>query len=780
MTAAVALTLGLGLAGPITPASALFPDRAYELVTPGSTNGHAVGPTHINFDGTQIITESGGGFAETPSVAGTGNTYAHLRTAFGWTTRPLNLPKPEYDIAGQRVDVSEDFGATLHRGAYTDEAVLGRERYFIRLADGTVAPASPPLQNGQDINQSSFTQYRGAADDLSSFAFGTNAGPLLPPPDARSGGSNTALYEVYGARTLNPGLRRIDVDSSGVPINVPCGGLLGSNQRNHNAISANGSRIFFSSNPNNSSPAACTVTTRGPTKLYARINGAQTIELSQSRCTRTVPGSDPPVSDCLTWNYAVTAERTPSDSVFQGASDDGGSVFFTTGQQLINSDVDRTIDLYEYRFGVGGAPASLLRLTEGVPINGPADGARVLGVARVSDNGRRVAFVAQGVLTTESNAAGLQAVDGQNNLYLYERTAAHPNGRVVFISTIAASDSALWGLDSGRPALFADPAGRHLLLSLQTQLTPDDSDDGADAFLYDAETGDVLRISKGKNGYSNNGNQLGRPVFLQTPSYSQGDRVHPNVWPISTDASRIVFRTDEPLQLEDVNGVTDIYEWRDGQVELVTPGKSQRPLGNILTMSRDGASIAFSAGDALVPQDVDDAVGAYVARSGGGFEYEEPEVETPCEGDSCQDAPNVPLSPLGLPTVGLSGSGNAVPWRDSISVAAVSAVQRRVAARTGRVRIAVRTSSGGTVTATASARVAAVKGGRAKVRTVGSASATVRRAGARQLTLRLSPAARRQLKAGKRLAITVRVGFSKTSKPVTTRLTLTGPKGGKA
>lgn len=778
--AAVALALGLGLAGPIAPASALFPDRAYELVTPGSTHGHAVGPTNMSFDGTQIVTESGGGFAGTPTVAGTGNTYAHVRTAFGWTTRPLNLAPPEYAIAGQRVDVSPDFGVTLHRGLYADEAVRGQERYFMRWADGTVTPASPPLQNGRDINQPLFTEYSGGADDLSSFVFATNAAPVLPPPDAPvSGGSTKALYEVHGARTANPGLRRVDVDSSGALIDGPCGALLGGNQRSHNAISADGSRIFFTSYPDNPNAASCTTVTRGAAKVFARVNGAQTTELSQSRCTRTVPGSDPPVSDCLTLSYAVPAERTLADSVFQGASDDGGNVFFTTGQQLVNSDVDRTIDLYEYRFGVGGAPASLVRLTEGVPIGGPADGARVLGVVRVSDNGRRVAFVAQAVLTTDLNAAGLQAVDGQNNLYLYERTAAHPNGRVVFVSTLAASDSAQWSNDSGRP-MFADPTGRYLVMNLQTPVTPDDADDGADAFRYDAETGELLRLSKGKNGYSKNGNQVGRPVFLSTPFYSQGDRSSVASRPTSSDGSRIVFRTEEALQPEDVNGVTDIYEWRDGEIELVTPGKSQRPLGNVVEISPDGSTIAFSAADALVPQDVDDAVGAYVARSGGGFEYEEPEVETPCEGDACQDAPSAPLAPLGLPTVGFSGSGNAVPWRDSLSVAAVSAVQRRVAARTGRVRIAVRTSSGGRITVTASARVAAAKGGRAKVRTVGSASATVPKAGARLLTLRLSQAARRQLKAGKRLAITVRVGFSKTSEPVMKRLTLTVPKGGKA
>jgi hypothetical protein len=489
-----------------------------------------------------------------------------------------------------------------------------------------------------------------------------------------------------------------------------------------------------------------------------------------------VPDTDPPVSDCLVLTNTA-ADRPLADHLYQGASRSGGNVFFTTAQQLMNSDTDRAQDLYEYRFGTGSGSSSLIHVSAGAPAGTTAT---VLGATRISEDGRRIYYVAQGVLATNLNVAGQQAVNGARNLYLYERTSAHPNGRTVFIATLDPSDSSLWGGDA-RLAQLADDDGRYLVMGSVTQLTEDDGDSAMDVFRYDADTGDMLRISRGKNGYSNDGNQANQHVFISAPEYLSGARVGAGFRAISRDGSRVVFRTSEALQPDDLNEAPDIYEWRDGVVGLVTPGQSDLSLYTIPFMSEDGSTIGFSTAEPLVPEDIDQAISTYVARVGGGFEHEEPEPEVPCEGDACQGATAEPLVRGGVPTVGLAGSGNAVSTRDSVRLTAVTASQRRTAVRTGRLVLGVRTTSGGQITATAFARVASAKRARPKVRTVGSAKADVAKAGAGRLTLRLSRAARRQLKASRRLTITVRVRFSRTSDPVTARLTLraAATKGGK-
>lgn len=774
MTAAVALALGFSLAGPIASASALFPDRAYELVSPGSTDGQAGVLFGLNADGTVGTMISGGGFAETPSVDGVVNRYMSMRTPVGWATRPLNLPLTEFATPGLQVDALPDLSATLHRGATREQERFGQHQYYFRWSDGSLTPASPVIQNGRNLNSWDITAYLSGARDLSSFVIDTTLGPLLSPPDA-SPAANKPLYEVFGTRTASPSMRRVDVNASGTQMSAGCGAVLGGSQRLFNAVSANGSRIFFSARP--AAITGCAAATRGPERIYARVNGSQTVEISESRCTRTVPGSDPPVSDCLVLTNAA-ADRQLADHLYQGASRSGGSVFFTTGQQLMNSDTGRAQDLYEYRFGTGSGSASLTHVSAGAPAGTTAT---VLGATRISEDGRRVYYVAQGVLATNLNAAGQQAVDGARNLYLYERTSTHPNGRTVFVATLDASDSALWGGDA-RPAQLADDDGRYLVIGSVTQLTEDDGDNAIDVFRYDADTGDMLRISRGKNGYSNDGNQANQNVSIYAPEYVISAWVGAGFRAVSRDGSRVVFRTSEALQSDDVNEGPDIYEWRDGVVELVTPGRSDLTLYAVPFISEDGSAIGFSTAEPLVPEDIDPAVSAYVARVGGGFEHEAPEPEVPCEGDACQGPTAEPLVRGGVPTAGLVGSGNAVPTRDSVDLTAITASQRRQAARTGRLVLKVRTSSGGRVTATVSARIASSRGTRRRVRTVGSAKVNVAKAGVGRLTLRLSPAARSQLRASRQLTITVRVRFSKTRDRATERFTLRAPatKGGKA
>ena len=67
-------------------------------------------------------------------------------------------------------------------------------------------------------------------------------------------------------------------------------------------------------------------------------------------------------------------------------------------------------------------------------------GPQVQGVVAISPDGSHVYFVAQGVLTTTANGQGQTATAGANNLYVFERDAAYPDGWTSFIATLPGAD----------------------------------------------------------------------------------------------------------------------------------------------------------------------------------------------------------------------------------------------------------------------------------------------------------------------------------------------------
>ena len=82
----------------------------------------------------------------------------------------------------------------------------------------------------------------------------------------------------------------------------------------------------------------------------------------------------------------------------QGASD-GSKVVFSTVQQLVNADTDATRDLYLYDFGqLAGQHLSLVSKGDVTP----GSGADVKNLARMSQDGTHIYFVAGGVLSVRT------------------------------------------------------------------------------------------------------------------------------------------------------------------------------------------------------------------------------------------------------------------------------------------------------------------------------------------------------------------------------------------
>lgn len=735
---AVVTLAAAAVAFPCSVASA-EPARVFEKVSPPDTGGHAVWPVAISPSGDSVRLESGGGFAGTPGQEGLTNHYLARRTPVGWLTTPLGLSSAEFQAGpGRLVATDPGLDRSLVLGATYAERDNGATRFYYRLDAGQLVPASPPIQRQVDLDaRAEFVNYEGGTSDLSQFIFSTSPSMPVLPGESTGGSSNSNIYEVVDAGSGSSYVRRVDLWSDGSVVGPACGSKAGGPLSLKNLISEDGSKIFFSGR-RPSTPTGCAASTRGPLRIFARIGGTVTVEVSASECSRVAdPAASPPVSVCAAPATSPAAAQSAADAQFRGASADGSRVFFTTSQQLTNDDMDSAVDLYVYDFGPAVSGRRLTRLSRIDQALPQGTGATASGVAAIAEDGSRVYFVAQGVLTGSPGASGDLAVAGQPNLYVAERNGA--GWTTTFIAQLATTDTRLWSGDA-HTAHLASADGAVLVFESAAQQTADDLDGSIDVFRYKAETHRILRVSVADSS----GEDTGNGAFDATLMYgvdSSSRRV------ASSDGRLVVFSTGERLAAGDSAGTIDLFEWNDGAVKLVTGG------GDALfgtgrqgyDVTPDGGSIAFSTSQPLTPDDRNTSVDTYVARRGGGLPYDRREGD-PCLGDVCQ-GPGAGLlaSPL-TPTVLFRGPGNAIgqSGRSRTSRTSVRFVAGRRAGPAS-MTVKLRVSSAGGVR---------VRGGGVK-----AAARTVRKAGDVSVRIELTRAAIRQLRRTGRHVVRLTVLF---------------------
>jgi len=434
------------------------------------------------------------------------------------------------------------------------------------------------------------TEVVGASADLSHMIFrrGLGVGPL---------------YEFVGTENQGPP-SPVGVDNTGAPTpEITCGG----------STSVDVRVIVFTS--------GCIET--GAPALWARVGGTATVAVSASECTRT---SGDPGGAC----------NAPADANLAGMAADGSRVFFTTTQQLVNGDTDQTNDLYECDIPPGspapvGTANPCASLTE---VSGATSGANVESVVHVSEDGSRVYFVATGVRAINLGTEDAAAVAGNNNLYVWEKDAVHPVGQTTFVAKLEAND--IFG-----PQTTAD--GRYLVFSTASRLLASDTDEAYDMYRYDAETGSLLRLSTDTNG--SGGNEPGAQALAFGSERNQPHTA------MSDDASTVVFETAEALSPGDTDGTTDVYEWHEGQVSLISNGGGGSPW-----ITGSGRDIFFRTNQPLTPGDSGTEGDVYDARIGGGFPVA---PSTPCSGEACQGAPALQPQPPGTSaSTAFNGPGN--------------------------------------------------------------------------------------------------------------------------
>lgn len=695
--------------------------RAYEMVSPpekgGSdvTTGNTTGfPVAVDGEAAGFMSQNAFGDAENAVAGGLGlarDSYVARRGAAGWTTsstlapRAL-IPEPAHPLtdASPALNVVAACGLNAVSNSGASNAAV------CALRDSGGAWLSTPLyQNltGSMIKEATGNYtlvYAGGSRDLSHVVFesfdGSRGGAYLASDDSSNGGNG--LYEISGLGGGSPKLSLVNVDNSGNEIGPEHATLLGgisfggsgNGGISYQAISANGSMIYFTAKPAGGVPT-----------VYVRIDEATTVAVS-----------NPSPSQC------TTCASTPAPAAFAGASVDGSKAFFETAQQLVNGDTDTSVDLYEYDFEKPGGENVIDLSHGGAGDPSPGSGAEVQGVVRTSSDASHVYFVARGVLTTTPNRLGQSAVPHADNLY----AVGTETGDTKFVAELCSNastsglvadsqcpatlngtifegtnDTSLWGEERGRAAqTTAD--GRYLAFTTYAHLMGSGAeaqlgqDEARQVYRYYFDTGQLVRVSIGEPAFSasHNGNTPGlNATIIGVPAEGvAGEQVggyaDVNDWnrEISENGAYILFSTPERLQANDVNTGTkptcggaegdtgcDVYVWHEceggvcedamaGEVHMVSPGTdptSQDTETGTAGMSASGSDIFLFTRTPLVGQDADSLVDVYDARVNGGFPA--PTPESSCSGEECQGTASS-LPTFGAPgSVSFTGGANLAP-----------------------------------------------------------------------------------------------------------------------
>jgi hypothetical protein len=680
-----------------------LPDgRAYEMVTPPRKNGTLIGrvglgsPPDISEDGSRVIMTTIQCFAGSVSCNGArtqeGDPFAFTRTDSGWVTTPLAPPASQFTFnVPWRVSADAD---TALFSVPTPSALLG-EDFLARRTDGSFVDVGPMAVGREPIQTGTLV----ATADLSRVAY-THSG-YETYENVGSGGAAPVLVGVSGGKGSTDLI-------SGCETQLGNGG-----EGLFNALSADGGTVFFTAA--GPCPSGSGVNAGVPVlanTLYARIDESRTVLIS---------GRSP--LGCT----GVCLSSPVSDALFEGASEDASKVFFASTQQLTDNasegigtartaasclgeyfEGDAHCNLYEYDFD-SPAGRNLVDVSAGDTSGG---GPRVRGVMGMASDGSHVYFVAEGVLSAAANSQGQLAQDGADNLYVFERDASHPEGHVAFIATLPPSDGGFlglgWGSFPGNPNVTPD--GRFLVFQSHAALTADDSSTtgAVQVFRYDAQTGELVRISIGNNGFNDNGNageadaRIARALRF---SFRAGPpRPDPTM---SNNGSYVFFESPVGLTAGALNEVLNeagtlarnVYEWHEGHVYLISDGRDTNkgvtpcsgafPSSSVCLLGSDGtgSNVFFMTADPLSPHDTDTQLDAYDARvctASDPCATGAAALVVSCQGEACHGTPSgAPLLP-GAGTIAFAGPGNLAPSAPAVAHSKAAVKTKKHVKRKGR------------------------------------------------------------------------------------------------
>jgi hypothetical protein len=690
-----------------------LPDgRAYELVTPATKEGGSdmfgniarFEERFLNEDdiataesGEALLLETYSSFGPFPSAGHSVYVLHRVTNSRGeleWTYKSLASPElgvqtlnnTVFDRADlSRVGVNDVLGSPYTEEGAHEASLLGEPGGpYAKLRLGPVfheitGQGSEPHEGGLIV---------GGSRDLSHVVLESKAPTGQTDkacPGAEGVKHGTALCE-WAAGELK--LVNVKSGSEAEPVSG-CGAQLGAGARDggtHQAVSADGSRIFFTApdgTASNNGPGCWNTTTGGNApQLYARIDATSTLELSEPEAGVMEAGSTEP--DERPMLYPAT---------FSGASEDGREVFFVTETWLTkNHPKGHDPELYECEIVEETVEEKMVpkcRLTRiSIPSGAagavePSEGGQVYGVQAVASEGTAVYFLAFGALAPGASKWEVQELERYSpvNLYRYQPETAAAPARMAYVATL----STYAGVCGDSPCSeseenwYTTPDGRYLLFYSELDLTADAHVGGecqkpailnpgicGALYRYDAQAAEeheqsLVCVSCDPNG----------SVPTGTAQFTRSANNDPSWGPVramSNNGEYVFFDTTTRLVPRATNGTLNVYEWHNGTISLLDSGTEPGPSyflgyspyvtpgGRVI----EGGNVFIGTHDRLVAADTNSVGNIYDARV---CLAESPCIQPPpgetaqCEGASCQTPP-VPPAFTAPSTLTLASSGN--------------------------------------------------------------------------------------------------------------------------
>jgi hypothetical protein len=321
-------------------------------------------------------------------------------------------------------------------------------------------------------------------------------------------------------------------------------------------------------------------------------------------------------------NDAYTAQ-------FEGVSEDGERVFFSTDEGLVEADTDRQKDIYLRDLET--ATTTLVSVGD-ADCESCGNGALGVRFAAVDNGGEEVFFTSDKSLT---------AADTDKVADLYVRHIPDPADPLAeeteLVSTPAASCPGCGNGESAVSWLGISADGNYAYFSTGEQLSAADGDSEGDIYAHDLGTSATTLVSAGEctsscdgskppvfGGSSTNGEWVfftteeklvdgdddgatdvyGRDLLAGATELVSGDGgdFSAEFEAASDDGSRVLFSTTEPIDGTDLDGTaSDVYEWSGGSPTLVTPGTCSGPCAaaDFDAVSDDFTHLVFSTVERL-------------------------------------------------------------------------------------------------------------------------------------------------------------------------------------
>jgi hypothetical protein len=611
--------------------STFLPDcRAYELVTPQNkggaqdiyNNGAAETITIPGEDGEHVAVETLSKWGSSPGNAL--STYDFSRTPAGWQMTSLT-PQPEagevtYDPQLFSPDLTQFGLLTYTKTKFGANGHSPEQDFLAGSAGAPYASVASSPYNQESEGTRRQDEWVAASEDFSKLILETEDHSLLGNSTGTTSGFD--LYE-YSAG----GLRQLNVLTGGSPIGA-CGAKMaqgfegyngggpGVDPSSRNAVSADGSRVFFEADPN---PSGC------PTETEENVGGPNIHLYMRVRSTETVDIGD--------YNFVAA---NPEGTKLLLRHQSGETMEFI----LYNTVEKSAKPLFSTHEPTGGEQRLI-----------------------VSSKLAAFYFRSRERLTPEAPSTSRQDAGGSaENIYRYDISS-----ETLHFVVQAGSDGNL------AEGYSVTPDGRYLYFdSFKVAGVPGGVGETAEVYRYDSVENTVQCMSCASPFDPEPklvATFLAKGAATELRSFREANHV-PQPRVSSDNGDYVFFDTPSALVSQDVNGEvsvqeaeaqhpvigpytesSDVYEWRkngvdgcsriEGCIQLITTGRGDFK-DMLLGTTPSGHDVFFATHEPLVPQDTGTAGDVYDARIGGGYPPPPPRpVE--CEGDACSTpfaAPN--------------------------------------------------------------------------------------------------------------------------------------------